>query len=37
MLFDLFFYILVANRGDLPGDFDLTAFYKDGTCEDLYR
>jgi asparagine synthase (glutamine-hydrolysing) len=37
VLFDLFFYILVANRGDLPTGFDLTAFYRDGTCEDLYR
>lgn len=37
VMFDLFYYIFVKNRGMLPSDFDLFEFYRGGTCADMYR
>jgi asparagine synthase (glutamine-hydrolysing) len=37
LMFDVFFYVFVVNRGDLPDGFDVTSFYKGGTGADLYR
>ena len=37
VMFDIFFYILVKNRGALPDGFDLVEFYREGTCANMYR
>lgn len=36
IMFDLFFYIFFANRGNLPDGLDVIEFYKEGINEDLY-
>jgi len=35
-MFDLFFYIFFANKGNLPDGLDVIEFYKEGVNEDLY-
>lgn len=37
VMFDLFFYIFVKNRGALPAGFDLVEFYQGRVCADMYR
>jgi len=36
LMFDLFFFIFVENRGDVPADFNVVDFYRDGCHADLY-
>ena len=36
IMFDLFFYIFFANKGNLPDGLDVIEFYKEGVNEDLY-
>lgn len=37
LMFDLFAYVFLANRGNIPSGFEIATFYRDGTCADLYR
>lgn len=37
VMFDLFHFIFVANRGDLPSDFRLDEFYRGGEHARMYR
>jgi asparagine synthase (glutamine-hydrolysing) len=37
VMFDLFYHILVENRGVLPSGFDVLEFYRSGACADMYR
>ncbi len=36
IMFDLFFYIFIRNRGKLPDGLKITEFYKEGLNENLY-
>jgi hypothetical protein len=37
VMFDLFHYVFVENRGALPTGFDVGEFYGSGDCARMYR